>query len=475
MIRRILKRPADVPLLGAPPYRREVLSGWGGTPKSAADVFAIRKAADVRRAFDHHLERELPAERGSFIARGLGRSYGDSAQNAGGAVLAMAGLDGVLNIDLEAGTIQAESGMSLDSIIRLVLPLGFFVPVTPGTRFVTVGGALASDIHGKNHHQDGSIQQHVTEFTMDSPHGVPVRVTREEHPELFAATMGGMGLTGVITSATLRLIPVETAYMRVDTERAANLDDVMERMLTGDGRYRYSVAWTDSLARGKSLGRSVLLRANHATRDELDDSQDRRPLAFSEGFGAGVPAWVPGGLLRRSTMKAFNETYFRRAPREERGRIESMTGYFHPLDRLRNWNRIYGPRGLVQYQFVVPDGKEAALRRTFEMLSAAGCPSFLTVLKRFGPGAGMLSFPAAGWTLALDIPAGTKELDGLLDRLDRVVASVGGRVYLAKDSRLSPAMLAEMYPELERWKAVRAAMDPEGTLRSDLARRLNLV
>lgn len=461
--------------MAAPPYRREILSGWGGTPRSAADVFRVRCLADVRRAFEHQAERELSPERGSFIARGLGRSYGDSAQNAGGAVLAMQGLGGVLNIDLDAGTIRVQAGMTLDSLIRLVLPLGFFVPVTPGTRFVTVGGALASDIHGKNHHVDGSIQRHVLEFWMDSPGGMPVQVTQEHDPELFAATMGGMGLTGVITSATIRLLPVETGYMTVDTERAANLDGLMQRMVEGDHRYRYSVAWTDSLARGRSLGRSVLLRANHTTLDELDGADSRQPLTFHEGLGAGVPPWVPGGMLRRSTMTAFNEVFFRKAPKEQRGHIESMTTYFHPLDRLKNWNRIYGPRGLVQYQFVVPDGQEAALRKSLEMLSSAGCPSFLTVLKRFGPGMGMLSFPAAGWTLALDIPAGTRGLDELLDALDRVVAHAGGRVYLAKDSRLGPEMLTAMYPDLERWKAVRASMDPEGRLRSDLARRLNLV
>lgn len=462
-------------MTGSPPYRRTILSGWGGTPKSAADVFTIRQPADVRRAFDHQLERTLPSDRRSFIARGMGRSYGDSAQNAGGAVLAMPGLERVLGIDLDRGLLTAEAGMTLDAMIRLVLPLGYFVPVTPGTRFVTLGGAIAADIHGKNHHKDGSFQQHVTEFALDTPKGAPLTVTRDSYPDLFAATMGGMGLTGVVTSATIRLLPVETAYMRVDTERAANLDDAMDRMLSGDRLYRYSVAWTDSLARGKSLGRSVLLRAHHAVQDELDDAMRGQPVRFREKFGVPVPPVVPGGLLRKSTMRAFNEAFFRRAPEMERGRIESIAAYFHPLDRVRDFNRIYGPRGLVQYQFVVPDGEERALRTAFEQLSGAGLPSFLTVLKRFGPGEGMLSFPKAGWTLALDIPAGASGLDELLDELDVVVANAGGRVYLAKDSRLRPEMLAAMYPDLERWKAIRASVDPDGMLRSDLARRLNLV
>ena len=455
--------------------RRVLLSGWGRSPRSSAELFTVRKTGDAAALLRQACGSGHDAERASVLARGLGRSYGDSAQNAGGNVLDMTAMAGIRSLDLDAGTVTAEAGLSLDALIRAVLPLGYFVPVTPGTRFVTIGGAIAADIHGKNHHADGSFQDHLLAFTLLTADGQEMCVTGDSQPDVFAATAGGMGLTGVVTEATLRLLPVETAYMRVDTERTSNLDETMERMVTGDAGYRYSVAWTDSLARGNSLGRSVLMRANHAAAAELPAKALGRPLGFKEGIGLPIPPWMPGGLLRHSTMAIFNEAFYRRAPIRETARIQSMATYFHPLDRLRNWNRIYGKRGLVQYQFVVPDGEEGALRLAFEMLSAAGVPSFLTVLKRFGPGHGMLSFPAKGWTLTLDIPGGVSGLDELLDDLDEVVISAGGRVYLAKDSRLRPAALAAMYPELERWKAVRARLDPRGLLRSDLARRLDLV
>jgi decaprenylphospho-beta-D-ribofuranose 2-oxidase len=411
---------------------------------------------------------------GPVIARGLGRSYGDPAMNAGGAVCGMTGVDGILALDLEAATVTVAAGTSLDTLIRRLLPFGLFVPVTPGTRFVTVGGAIAADIHGKNHHTDGSLQRHVVAFELLSPSGEQVTVTPESDPGLFAATAGGMGLTGVVVAATLRLVRVESGYMRVDTDRVPNLEAAMELMLATDDRYRYSVAWTDCLARGRSLGRSVLLRANHAAADELAQKQRREPVKLREGIHVGTPPWMPGGLLRRSTLKAFNEVFFRHYPVEERGRIEAIAPYFHPLDGIRNWNRGYGSRGFVQYQFVMPHGEERALRQVLETLSGRGCPSFLAVLKRFGAGCGMLSFPIPGWTLALDIPASFGGLDELLDGLDALVATAGGRIYLAKDARARPELLREMYPDLPRWQEIQARADPGGVLQSDMSRRLQL-
>lgn len=450
------------------PPQRTLLSGWGGTPRSAADLYAPRTADGVRSVLDGGTERHV-------IARGLGRSYGDPALNAGGAVVGMTGMDGIHALDIAGATVSAEAGVSLDALIRALLPFGLFVPVTPGTRFVTVGGAIASDIHGKNHHVDGSLQRHLVSFELLLPSGEIRTVTPESDADLFAATSGGMGLTGIILAATLRLLRVESGYMRVDTDRVPNLDAALERMLATDDRYRYSVAWTDCLAGGQSLGRSVLLRANHATAGELTRVMQRDALKFVEGVHVGTPAWMPGGLLRRSTLRAFNEVIYRRAPERERGKIEALAPYFHPLDRIRNWNRGYGARGFVQYQFVVPYGEERTLRQVLETLSARGCPSFLTVLKRFGEGCGMLSFPIAGWTLALDIPAGVKGLDELLDGLDGLIADAGGRIYLAKDARLRPERLREMYPELPRWQEVQARVDPCGVLQSDMSRRLELL
>jgi decaprenylphospho-beta-D-ribofuranose 2-oxidase len=452
---------------------RELLTGWGRTSASAGTV--VRRRSSDRRGLAE-LVRSLPP-RGA-IARGLGRSYGDSAQNGGGLAIRLDDelASGSLSVDSAKATVTAAGGVSIDRLLRASIPDGLFVPVSPGTRFVTVGGAIASDIHGKNHHVDGTFGSHVRSLTLLLADGSTVDLAPDRRPELFWATVGGMGLTGIVVEATIEMLRIETSQMSIDTERADDLDDLLDRMTSGDHRYRYSVAWIDLLARGAALGRSVLTRGEHARLEELAPDQAVRPLAYRPGHLATVPAMVPGrGLLNHATIAAFNEVWFRAAPHRRVGEIVAIPRYFHPLDAIGSWNRLYGRRGLVQYQVLVPFGAEEALRQTVTRFAERGTPSFLSVLKRFGAAnPAPLSFPAPGWTLTLDIPAAVDGLAELLAELDEIVLGAGGRHYLAKDAVATSDAIRRGYPRLAEWQAVRDAVDPHGRWMSDQSRRLRL-
>jgi decaprenylphospho-beta-D-ribofuranose 2-oxidase len=446
---------------------QELLTGWGRTAPTAAQVSHL--GADTEAV----AEAVTRAGDRGILARGLGRSYGDAAQNAGGRVLLLDQAQH-LHLDAGAGVVHVDAGVSLDRLIRELLPLGFFVSVTPGTRFVTVGGAIAADIHGKNHHVEGSFAEHVVEMTLVTADGQSQVLTSEGTPELFWATVGGMGLTGVITSAALRVKPVDTAYIRVDTDRTANLAELVDLMRRTDDDYTYSVAWIDLLAKGDAMGRAVLTRGEHATAGDLPDRLAHRPLELRAAQRLRAPGWAPNRLMNHWSVKAFNEAWFRKAPKTRRDEITHLAAFFHPLDGVAEWNRLYGSRGLVQYQFVVPATAEEALTEAVRRIADAGHASFLAVLKRFGPGnPGMLSFPQEGWTLALDLPA-DPGLAPLLDALDALVVEARGRIYLAKDARARPQTLRRMYPRLEEFQEVRRRVDPRGVFTSDLARRLDL-
>ena len=446
----------------------EILAGWGKTAPSVAEVADPTGVEQLA---------ELVTSAGSrgVIARGLGRSYGDPAQNGGGRVIRTTGLNKILSVDVANGIVTCQSGVSLHQLMRAMLPMGWFVPVTPGTRYVTVGGAIGCDIHGKNHHSAGSFCQHVLSMDLMGSDGEIRTITPASHPALFWATAGGMGLTGIVVSATIQFKKVETARIKADIWRAPDLDAVMSELAATDSKYPYTVAWIDCLSTGRCLGRSVLTCGDFAKLDELPSKIRRDPLKFAPLSLGTVPPVPVSGLLNKATGRAFNEMWFRKAPVRKEGLIQGVGAFFHPLDGIKEWNRVYGPAGFLQWQFVVPFGAEETLRAIVEKISAHGAPAALTVLKRFGAGnSGHLSFPTAGWTLALDFPTRVAGLSGLLDGLDEKVLEAGGRLYLAKDSRMRPELLEAMYPRLEEFRKLRAAVDPHQVFMSDQARRLNL-
>jgi decaprenylphospho-beta-D-ribofuranose 2-oxidase len=430
-----------------------------------AEVISPDGADDVYKALTGAAPRGV-------VARGLGRAYGDAAQNAGGIVLDMTALGRHLTVG-PTGVVRASASTTIDDLIHSSLAQGWFVPVTPGTRMVTLGGAVAADIHGKNHHRDGSFMSHVHELTLVTPEGVDRLGPGDE---LFWATAGGMGLTGVVTEVELQMIPVPSSSMLVDTDRTKDLDETLAVMSGGDDLYRYSVCWIDCLSRGGRLGRAIVTRGDHAPPEALPSRRQGDPYSFRAGSPLAAPPWVPGGMVNLASVIAFNEAWYRKSPRHQKDGVHSIPSFFHPLDGIRGWNRLYGRRGFLQYQVLLPFGAEDVLRRLIERLSEQRCPSLVGVLKRFGAAdGGHLSFPAPGWTLALDMPVGPTVLGPVLDQLDRWVADAGGRVYLAKDSRLRPELVSRMYPRLDEWRELRDSVDPRRIMSSDLARRLDLL
>jgi decaprenylphospho-beta-D-ribofuranose 2-oxidase len=437
------------------------LTGWGQTDPAVAELLEPRDASELTDAIA--LARSRTA-RGA-IPRGMGRSYGDAAQLMAGVVLSGRGLSRFA-LDAERGLLRAEGGATLGEILAGVTAEGWMLPVVPGTQHVTVGGAIASDIHGKNHGTEGTFTRHVRWLTLAGSTGEVQKL--EPGDELFWATAGGMGLTGLIAEAELQLRPLPGPLMSVDVDRVADLDEAFAALQAPGGAYR--VAWLDLIA--SPHGRGVVTRAHH-----LPGGWSRLKAAPpAVPARAEVPLGAPGGLLRPLTLRAFNALRFRAAPRRARGLVEPLGHHLFPLDGLESWPRLYGSRGFLQYQFVVPFGREEAVRGVIELLHWEHLPPFLVVLKDFAlPGTGGLSFPVPGWTLALDLARGLPGLDAALDRCDELVAEAGGRVYLTKDSRMRPEMLPAMYPELGRWREARAAADPAKLWRSDLSERTGLV
>ena len=415
---------------------------------------------------------ELVAAAPALLGRGMGRAYGDAAQCSGGLVISSENLQ---DCDGPGEVMHVGAGVSIDGLLRRIVPAGYFVPVTPGTRYVSMAGALASDIQGKNHHADGALSAHTDSIDLVLADGERVTVSPDHDAELFWATTGGMGLTGLITGAEVRMRPIETSRLLVDTTRAEDLDDLFQAMHVADTHARYSVAWVDTLATGRRLGRSVLTVGDFAGVSDLPAKDRRDPLSYSPGKPLPAPRVVPNTALNRFTVAGFNEVWFRKAPKSRQGELQSIATFFHPLDGVADWNHIYGSRGFLQYQVIVPDGHEDLIRHLLEQFAAARCPVFLAVLKRFGPqGPSPITFAMRGWTLALDIPTDVPGLGGLLDGMDDQVAQAGGRIYLTKDSRMTPATFRAMYPRAGEFARVRDRVDPDRKFRSDLSVRLGI-
>lgn len=398
-----------------------------------------------------------------LIPRGRARSYGDSA--IAPLVLQTDQWRHFLGFDESSGLLQCQAGVTLGDILSVFASRGWFLPVTPGTQFVSVGGAIASDVHGKNHHLDGCFSRYVEHLDLLLADGCVVRCSRTERPELFRATCGGMGLTGVVVSAAIRLRRVDSAWVEQTTYKAANLREVLTLFEEHHGS-TYSVAWIDCLAGGQSLGRSLLMIGEHARDGDLVDT--RKPVL-------SVPVDLPGAVLNPYTMQLFNALYYGRVRESQSHQRVSYQSFFYPLDSLHNWNRIYGRQGFVQYQFVIP--REAGLTGMTEILqriAASRKGSFLAVLKAFGPGNdNYLSFPMEGYTLALDFKL-ERGLFDLLDEVDELVLGCGGRLYLAKDARMSEATFKASYPEWERFQSIRESVGALGAFASHQSYRLGL-
>lgn len=444
--------------------RHALLSGWGRYPLSESDVYRPDKFAE--------LQAVVTADSTSLIARGAGRAYGDAALNDHHRVVDLTRLNRMLSFDATTGLLRCEAGVTIAELIDVFLPRGFFPPVTPGTRFVTLGGSVAADVHGKNHHRDSSLASHVTNFDLMVASGEVLRCSREENSDLFWATVGGMGLTGVILELELRMRRVESAYLDGELIRAGNVDAAIEAFERIDAQYGYSVAWIDCNSTKSALGRSILNVGNFATLEQLPRAAAQNPLNTMPNLSPPVPLDFP--VVNSLTVRAFNAVNYAFHREKAAHTIFDWGSFFYPLDSIRNWPRIYGKRGFVQYQCVwPPEESRAGLIELLEEVTRSRRASFLAVLKKFGAQDGLISFPMPGYTLAIDFPV-TDGLLEFLDTLDAMVLKRGGRVYLAKDARMSPETFRAMYPNLPKWQAAKAVADPGNRFSSSLSRRLRM-
>lgn len=443
---------------------RRVLAGWGNYPRAESSLTGLvqpANSADAWRSFD------------SLTPRGLGRSYGDAAlPTADGLALATAGMHQVLDFDAKAGVLTAEAGASLHLIIERIVPRGWWLPVTPGTRQVTLGGAVAANVHGKNHHRVGAIANFVQRLSVLTELG-PRECSPTESADLFRATLGGFGQTGLVQQVTLRLAPIETAWMTATAVKVQNWEELLAVLDEREQRHESVLCWIDTLAAGRRLGRGMVFLGDHARANDLDAARQRQPLARNVSPARRLPSLINGWCLNAWTNRLFNAAVWRRQPTGVT-ELVALDRWFYPLDGLEGWNRLYGRRGFLQYHFSVPKQPSGAqaVRQVLEHLQRRGVGSFVAGLKTMQADQVLLPFGQAGYTLGMDFGPRTRELHALLDELDQIVQPHGGRVCLSKDARLSAAMFRAMYPEYRQWLETVRRFAPSGRFSSRMAERL---
>ncbi|WP_163720865.1 FAD-binding oxidoreductase [Mycolicibacterium psychrotolerans] len=454
------------------PTTAKRLTGWGRTAPTVAQVLSTPDPEVIVNAVARAAEQP---DRG-VLARGLGRSYGDNAQNGGGLVIDMNALNRIHSINTDDALVDVDAGVNLDQLMRAALPLGLWVPVLPGTRQVTIGGAIACDIHGKNHHSAGSFGNHVRSMDLLTADGRVRTITPTgSDSDLFWATVGGNGLTGIILRATIAMTPTETAYFIADGDVTHSLDETISFHSDGtEDNYTYSSAWFDAISAPPKLGRAAISRGSLATLDQLPAKLQKNPLEFDAPQLLTLPDIFPNGLANKYTFMPIGELWYRKSG-TYRGKVQNLTQFYHPLDMFGEWNRAYGSDGFSQYQFVVPTDAVEEFKAILVDIQRSGFYSFLNVFKLFGPGnQAPLSFPIPGWNVCVDFPI-KPGLNEFLNGLDQRVLEFGGRLYTAKDSRTTAETFHAMYPRIDEWITLRRKVDPDGVFASDMARRLELL
>ena len=419
------------------------VTNWGNFPIVEKEIKSDDHLNNIKEFIKNHNE---------VIARGNGRCYGDAS--LGEAIFSTKRLNKFISFDRLNGVLECEAGVLLSEILEVIVPQGYFLYVTPGTQLITIGGAIASNVHGKNHHFEGSFCDYVTEFSIMVENGTIMKCSRDQNAELFWASIGGMGLTGIILSAKFQLKNIETAYIRQESIKAENLEEIFQ-LFEESENWTYTVAWIDCLQKGKNLGRSILMRGEHALKPELSEKQQAQPLQLKKKINPTIPFYFPGFALNSLSVKIFNYLYFNKQRSKKVQNIVDYETFFYPLDIINDWNKIYGKKGFIQYQMVIPknQGKEG-MKKILETIGKSGQGSFLAVLKLFGKGNPQAynSFPMEGYTLALDFKI-TPQLKQLVDNLDKIVEEFGGRIYLTKDS-MSKSSLTNYLKNTESSKFV---------------------